>query len=426
LALLAVLTFRNAWWLVTFCVMGSIGCAALAIVGGRSIRSILFSGFAAPLAALRGLPWVSRHGESLRRTGSKPGVGKRFAWSLAVTVLLLLVFGALFASADAAFAELIGRAGPHIDGSVVFSWLFLFAVGALVTVAGAYLVWAPPDLSGMDTPSRRRVGVAEWILPIGALVALFAGFVVVQATVLFGDKRHVLATAGLSYAEYARSGFWQLIAVTLLTLLIVSAMARWAARETVRDRVLLRVFLGLLCALSVVIVFSALSRMYTYQEAYSFTGERIFVMAFELLLGTIFLLVALAGIRLRGAWVPRLVVGLAVVMLLSLAAMNPEGYASQRNMERFAQTGKIDPWYLRALSADATPVLVELPGDLRLCALQQISKSLSATADPWYAWNLGRLRARQALVELGSAARDIPPGYCSSMGAKYDFPKTSD
>ena len=59
-ALLSVLTFRNAWWLVTFCVLGALGCATLAIVGGRSIRSILFSLVAAPFASLRGLPWVTR------------------------------------------------------------------------------------------------------------------------------------------------------------------------------------------------------------------------------------------------------------------------------------------------------------------------------------------------------------------------------
>jgi hypothetical protein len=50
----------------------------------------------------------------------------------------------------------------------------------------------------MDTRGRRRFGQAEWVLPIAALVLLFAGFVVVQVAVLFGGRRHVLTTAGLS------------------------------------------------------------------------------------------------------------------------------------------------------------------------------------------------------------------------------------
>ena len=425
LALLAVLAFRNAWWLVTFCVLGALGCAALAIVGGRSIRSIIFSMLAVPFAAFRSLPWVSRHTESLRGSGATPGAGKRIIWSLVVTVVLLLVFGGLFISADAAFSELLGRYLPTIDGPVVVSWLFLSVVGALVTTAAVYLVSAPPDLSGMDTPGRQRFGLTEWVLPIAALVVLFAGFVVVQVAVLFGGRRHVLRTAGLSYAEYARSGFWQLVLVTMLTLLIISAMARWASRQTARDRTLLRILLGLVCALSVVIVASALFRMYTYQAAYSFTGERIFVMAFELLLGTSFVLVMLAGIRWRGAWIPRLVVGLAVVMLLSLAALNPEGYAAERNMARFKETGKIDPWYLRALSADATPTLAHLPYDLRWCTLQWISGDLG-DPDPWYAWNLGRQQAREVLAELGPAAIAASPKVCAIIGSRYDFPKARD
>lgn len=420
LALLSVLAFRNAWWLVTFCVLGSLGCAALAIVGGRSIRSILFSTVAAPLATLRGLPWVARHTATLRRGDAKPGLGKRFGWSLVATVVLLLVFGGLFASADAAFSELLSRYTPTIDGPAVALWVFLFLVGALVTVAAVYLVSAPPDLSGMDTPGRPRLGLAEWVLPIAALVLLFAGFVVVQVAVLFGGRRHVLSTAGLSYAEYARSGFWQLVLVTLLTLLIISAMARWASRETARDRTVLRVLLGLLCALSVVVVASALFRMYTYQEAYSFTGERIFVMAFELLLGSIFILVMLAGIRWYGVWIPRAVAGLAVVMLLTLAGLNPEQYAAERNVARYQETKKIDLWYLRALSADATPALAELPDDLRRCTLMWIDGELK-DKDPWYAWNLGRQQAREVLAELGPGAA----GDCHDASL-YDYPKTRD
>jgi hypothetical protein len=294
-------------------------------------------------------------------------------------------------------------------------------VGVLFSAAGVYFVCAPPDLSGMDTPSRRRIGVSEWVLPIAALVLLFAGFVAVQITVLFGGRRHVLETAGLNYAEYARSGFWQLVLVTVLTLLIIMAMARWASRETNTDRLVLRVLLGLLCALSAVIVASALSRMYTYQEAYSFTGERIFVMAFELLLGVTFLLVMGAGIRWRGDWVPRVVLGLSVLMLLSLAALNPEGYAAERNVQRFHSDNKIDPWYLRALSADATPALANLPDELRRCVLSRVIPDL-AKPDPWYAWNLGRQQARQVLAELGP----VSVSDCSVVGRQYDYPQSRD
>jgi hypothetical protein len=276
-------------------------------------------------------------------------------------------------------------------------------VGGLTAVAAIYTLSAPVDLSDMDKPAAHRFRLWEWALPVGALVVLFGGFVAVQLTVLFGGQRHVLETAGLSYAEYARSGFWQLIAVTILTLVVLAGVTRWAHRQEPAERLALRVLLGLLSVLSLVIVASALYRIYVYQKAYSFTGERIFVMAFELLLGVIFIMIMVAGIRWRGAWIPRLTIGLLVVMLLSLAVLNPEDYAARRNIDRFRETGKIDAWYLRALSADATPALAELDGSVGRCARSWIATKLEEP-DPWYGWNLGRNRARETLARLGPGA----------------------
>ena len=100
LALLLIPAFRNAWWLVTFSVLGAICCTALAIVGGRRIRSILFSLVAAPYAAFAGIPWVRRH----LKGGRSPGIARRTFFSVALTVVVLLVFGALLSSADVAFS----------------------------------------------------------------------------------------------------------------------------------------------------------------------------------------------------------------------------------------------------------------------------------------------------------------------------------
>lgn len=417
LALLSVLAFRNAWWLVTFCVLGALACAALAIVGGQLVRSILFSLVAAPFAAFRGLPWVRGH----IRPPEDPGLVRRIAGSVAATVAVLLVFGTLLSSADVAFSLYLDKLVPEVNVGTTFRGVFLLAVGGLIAVAAVYTLAAPPDLSTVDKPSTRRIGIAEWAPPIAVLTLLFSGFVAVQFTVLFGGQQHVLRTTGLSYAQYARSGFWQLLTVTLLTLVVLGGVTRWARRDRAVERNLLRILLGLLSALSIVIVVSALSRMYAYQKVYSFTGERIFVMAFELLLGAIFLMIIVAGIRLQGKWIPSLTVGLAVAMLLSLAVLNPEGYAASRNITRYQKTGKIDAWYLRALSADATPALAGLPDPVRRCTLSMIADDL-AEPDPWYAWNLGRDRARKVLNRLGPGAVGGPRD-CRTAD-QFDLPKS--
>jgi uncharacterized protein DUF4153 len=417
LALMLVPAFRNAWWLVTFSVLAAIGCTALAIVGGRQVRSILFSLVAAPWAAFAGIPWVRRHLKGSR----SPGTARRAVFSVALTVVVLLVFGALLSSADVAFSQLLDNVIPDVDLGSIFQWIFLAVAGGLLAVSAIYTLTAPPATSSLDTEGKGRFSLIEWAPAGAALVLLFGGFVAVQFTVLFGGSRHVLKTAGLSYSQYARSGFWQLVAVTLLSLALIAALARWAKRDQPSERLLLRVLLGLLCALSVVIVASALSRMWEYQRVYSFTGERIFVMASEMLLGVIFVLIAVAGIKWQGRWIPATTVGLAVLMLLGLAALDPEGYVASRNAARYAGSGKIDAWYLRALSADATPALTKLPDPVRRCTLSWIAEDLKKP-DPWYAWNLGRVRARQALAELGPAAIGNQKD-CRSAD-QFDLPKT--
>jgi hypothetical protein len=417
LALLLVPAFRNAWWLVTFSVLGAIGCTALAIVGGRQIRSILFSLVAAPYAAFAGIPWVRRH----LKAGRNPGIAGRIFFSVVLTAVVLLVFGALLSSADVAFSQLLDDAIPDLSISSIFKWIFLAVAGGLLAVSGIYTLAAPPTTSSLDTEGKGRFGLIEWAPAGAALVLLFGGFVAVQFTVLFGGSRHVLETAGLSYSQYARSGFWQLVAVTLLSLALIASLARWAKRDRPVERVLLRVLLGLLCALSVIIVASALSRMWEYQRVYSFTGERIFVMASELLLGVIFVLITVAGLKWQGRWIPGATVGLAVLMLLGLAALDPEGYVASRNAARYEGSGKIDAWYLRALSADATPALTELPDPVRRCTLSWIAQDLK-DPDPWYAWNLGRQQARKALADLGPAA--IGSQKDCRAADQFDLPKT--
>jgi hypothetical protein len=233
---------------------------------------------------------------------------------------------------------------------------------------------------------------------------LFAAFVGIQLTVLFGGSQHVLETSGLTYADYARSGFWQLAVVTVLTLLVLAGAARWAPRDTRSDRTLIRVLLGSLAALTLVIVASAAHRMDLYSDTYGLTRLRVLVTACELWLGVVFVLILVAGIRLRGAWLPPVAMATGVLALLGLAAANPDGLIAHRNIVRYQQLHKIDISYLANLSADAAPELDRLPPDLRDCVLREIATGLADDEDDWRGWNQGRQHARDLL-----AARPVNP-----------------
>ena len=216
----------------------------------------------------------------------------------------------------------------------------------------------------------------------------------------------MLRTAGLTSAEYARSGFGQLVTVTVLTLIVLAVAAHVAARDTVADRVWLRGLLGGLAVLTLVIVASALSRMWAYEQAYGFTHLRLLVSVFEIWLGVVFVLVMAAGVRLRAraAWLPGAVLGAAVISLLGLAVLNPDRFIAERNVVRFAETTYIDLYYLEDLSADAVPALDRLPEPWRVCVLDKINGELDRTepGEEWRHWNLGRSEARRVLGDYTS------------------------
>jgi hypothetical protein len=226
-------------------------------------------------------------------------------------------------------------------------------------------------------------------------------FVAVQLAVLFGGSRYVLDTDGLTYAQYARGGFWQLLVITGLTLLVLSAAARWAPRQTRADRVLIRAILGALATLTLIVVASALHRMDVYADTYGLTRLRVMVAACEFWLGVVFLMILVAGIRLHARWLPRAAVAAAVLALLGLAAANPDGLIAERNIARFQQTGRIDTAYLSNLSPDAVPALerlATLDPVRRDCALAEIHRTMNRDPGDWRGWSYGRAHARTLLA----------------------------
>lgn len=381
LLLLSVCALRSAEWLSALCVLTSAVAAALAVSGARAVRELVLMAVAVPVAACRALPWTAR-GMRGRVRGSR---ALRMGFSGLVALMLLLVFGALFAGADENFARIADAVVPELDFETFFRATFVFVPFTLLALGAAFIALRPPRLDPAGG-ERRTLRGPEWAVPIGVLVALFALFIVVQAASLFGGPEHVHDNAGLTFSAYARSGFWQLTLVTILTLPVIAAAARWAPRRSAAERNLLRGLVGALVVLTLVIVGSALARMWSYQDAYGYTVLRLLVMTCEIWLGIVYAMIIAAGVRLRAHWLPTAILGTAVGALLVLAAVNPEGVVAGANVTRFEQTGKIDPEYLATLSADALPSIDRLPADLKQSVVLDINANAGELS--WRSWNL--------------------------------------
>jgi uncharacterized protein DUF4153 len=402
LALAATATLRAADWVVAVNVLAALVLAGLAAADATTWRDVLL----APFGYLRRLLAVPAFlGGGLRRESEAPR--RALAPALragALVVGLLAVFGTLFASADRAFADLVERILVPDWALGELAMRVLVFIFAMVAIGGLGLArhrshaesFVPPSPWLGETGLRPAIGRVEWTAGLVALDLLFAAFVAVQLAVLFGGHDHVLRTAGLTYAEYARQGFFQLVVVGGLTLAVIAATVRLGVVEGPQARRLLRMLAGTLCVLTLVVLASAMHRLGLYEEAFGFTQERLVVHAVIWWLAALFVLVLIAGAVWKGGWLPRATVALTAAGLLAFTLANPDALVASRNVERYSRTGSLDVGYLgAAMSADAVPALLRLPPPYRACVLAPVAARLGH--DGWAEFNLGRARARALL-----------------------------
>jgi hypothetical protein len=370
---------------------------------------ILLSGIAWPLASLRGLQWFGR---SVRIAGSgsrTPALVRTAAWSL----LALGVFGTIFATANPVFGSWVDRLVPNLTFNDLVGRAFLACFVFAATLAAAYLALNPARVelfaARRPTPLANRF---EWLVPVLVVDGVFLAFIAAQARALIGGRDYIEETTGLTYADFVHQGFGQLTLATALTVLVVGVASRRAGR-TPEDRRWLFGSLGLLCILTLLVVASALRGMSVYQDAYGFTTLRLFVDVFEGWLGFVVLAIMVVGAAGRGGWLPRIALVSGAVALIGLAAINPDAWVAQRNLDRYAATGKLDLDYLQTLSADAAPVIVEeLDPEVSGCVLQLLpmNELRPEVLDDPRAWNLGRARAEDAVARLDLAPVDSRGG----------------
>lgn len=379
LALAAQAALLDATWVVALDLAVAWALASFA-AGGLTVAALT-----APGTRLRQAPALlpqasKRHVPALR--GS------------AIGAVVVLPFLLLFLSADAVFAG-FAEDLPLPSGDSLLGRVSILAV-VLAAALGLGLT-ARSRLSEWGRLPRTRLSFIEWVIPLALLDLLFLAFVTVQLAVLFGGHDRVLATEGLTYAEYARSGFWQLLAVSTLTFAVLGAALIYARTSGRRESVVLRVLLGGLCALAFVVVVSALRRLGLYEDTFGLTRLRLLVETVELWLGMLLLLVAAAimapAARQRLAPIAVLATSIG---LLAFSFSDPDRRIAERNVERWRNSGTIDLDYLAGLSADATPALVELPARQRKSATSRIRERI-AEDDPWSSANRSRARARDLL-----------------------------
>jgi hypothetical protein len=411
---------------------------ALALVAPR-LRDTLWAGLSIVASTARGIvPLAVRELFSGDRHSGALGRARVALRLSLIAVTLLVVFGGLLRGADPIFASLVSL--PDFDLGTLLSHLFL--VGLFAWVAGG---WAYGAL--VESPTSRRapdrlpigLGAPELTTALGTLNVLFAVYVLTQLGWFFGGERFLQATTGLTAAQYARRGFFQMVWVVALVvpLLLFTRAAITPERSLTRRHTLLALpVVGLLGAM----ILSAALRMRLYVHYYGLTTERLYTLVFMGWLTIVLALLAVTVLRDRGRTFVAGSVVSALTLLVGLHVLVPDVVVARMNLARASSSDAATPLdlpYLARLSGDAVPLAVRatlappstrqkgdpLDADARCAAASRLLNQWgpvsrvaerSRASNAWRTWSAGGSLALQAVGDRSAELRQLRHANCTT------------
>ena len=296
-----------------------------------------------------GKAYFELHPQEKRSKAGKVIVG------ILIAIPTLFILGFLLASADAVFENIFIRVfGEVINLKNIIGILGIFMLGFFSAYCG--MRYAQNDGIHIRTNETRKAEPVIAITVTSLVAALYLIFSVIQILFLFIGGFSL--PENMTYAEYARSGFFQLLFVSILNLIVVLVLKEFIVKSRI-----LNVILMVICACTYIMIASSAIRMIMYIRAYSLTFQRVSVL-FALFL----IAVLLAGVIImifndRFSFRP-FCIAAACLVYIPFAFLNVDRIIASYNLsfyapEKTSYTESHDFYYISSLSTDAAPAILE-------------------------------------------------------------------
>lgn len=314
------------------------------------------------------LPWQDKADENIPKEQSGFKTWLKSAQPAFRGVLLaipvLLVFTALFSSADLVFAKRVSELAANLKlenlPEYIFRGLLILLIGYLFS--GIILYAAKhsdsPQLLGKEKSIFPAfLGSTETFIILGGVIALFSVFVLIQIEYFFFGQANI-TQQGFTYSEYARRGFGELVAVAVFCVTLIKILSEISKINNQKEKVLFTGFTTGLVVLVLVVLISAFQRLYLYETAYGFSRSRAYAHVFIIWLGIFLVSLAIMEIMQRQRAFANITLVLGIAFTVSLNLLNVDRFITANNINLAVQGGDLDISYLSALSSDAIPAMV--------------------------------------------------------------------
>jgi hypothetical protein len=343
---------------------------------------------------------------------------------IVIALPVIAIFASLLSSADPIFADRFEKFIKlfKIDNLPEYIFRLVYILVFAYALAGTFLHAAQKSDVQVEEKPRFApfLGFTESAIVLGSVVILFVAFVAIQFQYFFGGQTNIHID-GYTYAEYARKGFGELVAVAFFSLLLLLGLGAITRRETESQR---RTFSGLgvgLVGLVLVMLVSAFQRLMLYEAAYGFSRLRTYTHVFMIWLAMLLVVVVVLEImrRERAAGLAMVLASLGFVVSLTL--LNVDAFIVKQNVQREIRgtadksltQGRVDldAQYFLDLSDDAVPALASafqnksLPVTVRekvgaALFCKRYDRDLNKREIAWQSFHLSRFTADKIFTTL--------------------------
>ncbi len=310
----------------------------------------------------------SRFFGALLPAPSTPDGKKRmgvFLWILvgiAIAVIPTTII-ILILSYDAQFTALLDTIFSF-DATGVFRFIrdlaFALPLGAILFGA-QFAAKAKPAprkiLKSYTTPDFTRPLLCAAVTPVLLVYVIF--FISQRGYYLSALTRTL--PEGLTFAEYARDGFFELCTVAVINALILLAFGLLFAKKKEGKNLLCRIYVSVISLFTLILIATAISKMVLYIDAYGLTQKRIWSTWLMIVLAFVFIAVLVAQIARKLPLVPVLAIGF-FCLFVPVTLCDIDAAVANYNVEAYleGELPSVDLESLDDLGSSAVPALVKL------------------------------------------------------------------
>lgn len=274
-----------------------------------------------------------------------------------ISIPLVIVLLMLLSGADEVFSYYLSNIWDYINIKNVLD----FIVRAIIAVAIMFLVYglnytlSATKVKKVNSKSLKRTFNSTTIITVLiSIILVYLVFTKIQVSYLYLNKK---LPAGVTFSDYARNGFFQLVFLVVLNLIMILSIKLKTIVNSSKTNSILNIGYSIITVLTINMGVAAIYKMNLYIGEFGYTRLRVLVQAF-----TVFLCISLLFLLIfiwKEKTLFKPVAITAMVIYLALNYCNIDNFIAKENIKLISEREKMDLWYISSLSLDAKDAIYE-------------------------------------------------------------------